>query len=159
MSKEARAQTEAGCQISVSLIKAGARIEAGFKYTPGTPAIQRTVFSTLRHGFGYECHGGVSTIKRRSAMSKRKPHDIKFKFKVIKCAKKTTKEAANNIVLYLNGNRVLVVLCSHLEFSSNIGCPNRLVHIVLSNDTFLFKSAQRSTISHFPSIISYYCFL
>jgi hypothetical protein len=75
-------------------------------------------------------------------MSKRKPHDIKFKFKAIECAKKTPKEAANNIILYLNGNRVLAVLCSHLKFFSNIGCSNRLVHIiVLSNNAFLFESA------------------
>ena len=53
--------------------------------------------------FGYECHGGVCTIKRRSAMSKRRPHDVKFKFKTIECARKTTKEVASNIVLYLNG--------------------------------------------------------
>ena len=87
-------------------------------------------------------------------MSKRKPHDIKFKFKTIECAKKTTKEAVNNIVLYLNGKRVLVVLCSHLKFFSNKGCPNRLVFVVLSNGAWLFKSPQQSIGSHFPLIIS-----
>ena len=81
---------------------------------------------------GYKSHGRVSAIKRRSAMSKRKPHDIKFKFKVIECAKRTTKEAANKTVLYLNGNRVLVVLCSHLNFFSNIGCSNRLADPIIT---------------------------
>ena len=46
-----------------------------------------------------------SDMNIMSAMSKRKPHDIKFKFKSIECAKTITKEAANNIVLYSNGNR------------------------------------------------------
>ena len=82
-------------------------------------------------------------------MSKRKPHDIKFKFKAIECVKKTTKEAANNklfnIVLYFNGKRVLVVVCSHLKFFSSKECPNRLVHVVLVNDAFHFKIAQQST--------------
>ena len=55
--------------------------------------------------FGYECHSGVSTIKRRSAMSKRKAHDVKFKFKSIECAKTIAKDSANNVVLYLNENR------------------------------------------------------
>ena len=86
-------------------------------------------------------------------MSKRKLHGVKFKFKAMKCAKKL-KEAANNMVLYLNGKRVLVVLCSHLKFFSNKGCPNRLVHIVLSSDAFLFESVQGSVGSRFPIIIS-----
>ena len=52
--------------------------------------------------FGYKSHGRVSTIKRRSATSKRKPHNIKFMFKVIECTNNTNKEAPNNIVLYVN---------------------------------------------------------
>jgi hypothetical protein len=32
---------------------------------------------------------------------------------------KTTKEVANNIVLFLNGNTMLIVLCFHLTFFSN----------------------------------------
>ena len=87
-------------------------------------------------------------------MSKRKPHDVKFKFKAIECMKKTTKEAANNIILYLNRNRVLVGLCSHLKLFSNKGCPSRFVHVVLSNDAFLFESEQQSFSSNFPIIIS-----
>ena len=39
--------------------------------------------------------------KRRSAMSKRMPYDVKFKLKVTKCAKKTFKQSANKI-LFLN---------------------------------------------------------
>ena len=34
-------------------------------------------------------------IMRRAAMSKRKPYDVKFRFKVIECVEKTTKEVAN----------------------------------------------------------------
>ena len=50
--------------------------------------------------FGYECHGGVSRIKRGSAMSRSKPHDVKFKLKVIECAKKTTKRGEQHHPLF-----------------------------------------------------------
>ena len=54
-------------------------------------------------------------IKRRSAMSKRKPHDIKFKFKAIECAEK--QRSGQHRPLFIRA-RVLVVLCSHLKFFS-----------------------------------------
>lgn len=88
-------------------------------------------------------------------MSKRKPHNVKVKFKRIDYEKKSTKEAATAIIIYLNGKRVLIVLCFHLNFFSNKGCPKRLIHMVLTNGTFLFKSAQQCIGSHFFIIISY----
>ena len=97
-------------------------------------------------------------------MSKRKLHDVKFKFKAIyRVCEKQSKEAPYNIVLYIyiyiiyiNGKRVLVVLCSHLKFLiSKKGCPNRLVHVVLSNDAFLFQSAYNGLLEAF----SYHYFL
>ena len=87
-------------------------------------------------------------------MSKRQPHDVKFKFKSIECAKKITKEVANNIVLFLNKISAGHSLLSP-EVLSNKVCKNRLVHVVLSNDAFLFKSAQRSISSHFSIVISF----
>ena len=41
---EAWAPIEAGCQLSVSLIKAGTRIEAGFECTPGSPVLKQKTF-------------------------------------------------------------------------------------------------------------------
>ena len=86
-------------------------------------------------------------------MSKRKPHDLKFEFKAIECVKMIKRSSQQHCPLFKR-KRVLVVLCSHLKFFSNKGCPNRLVHVVLSNDVFLFEIAQQSVSSHFPIIIS-----
>ena len=64
--------------------------------------------------FGCECHGGVSTIKRRSAMSEIKPCNVKFQLKAIKCEVATS----SNIFLLLHRNSALIVLYSYLKFQN-----------------------------------------
>ena len=52
---EKGARIDSGCQLSISLIEAGAQIRtyvyAGFQYTLGSPVIKRKIVSTLRHNF------------------------------------------------------------------------------------------------------------
>ena len=56
---EAAAQIETGCQLNVSLI------EAGLEYTPVLLQYNERSFPLRGTIFGYECHDGLSTIKRR----------------------------------------------------------------------------------------------
>ena len=74
-------------------------------------------------------------------MSEIKPRNVKFQLKAIEC------EATSS---------TLIVLYSHLKFLlQQVGrYISSLVHMVLSNDTFYFESAQPLIGGHFPITIS-----